>query len=181
MSKYICILLLISLTGCGATIHSQLVKKDARMGDCKKVHLMIATAGGGISVTSAGMGSGTASANATPTGVSAGAIGLGLSASHVMSGNDQINMAVQDIAFALRDMGFDTIEKTGEADAIALFSIGTVRYDPLTGWIADRAFLDFKDNKTGSMILSIKANTRFVTPTVGSLVRNIVSELKKYR
>jgi hypothetical protein len=174
-------MLLLTLTGCGATIHSQLVKKDSRLSDYKKVHLMIATAGGSISVTDTGMGSGFATANQTPSGTSVGGVGSALSVSHAMSGNDQIIMAAQDVAFALRDLGFETVDKPEEADAIALFSIGTVRYDPLAGWIADRAFLQFKESKTGTMVVSIKADGQLITPTIGTLVDNIVSEVRKYR
>ena len=181
MRKIICFLSLVIFTGCGATIHSQLVKKDGRLRDYKKVHLIIETAGGGISVTDAGMGTVFATANATPHAAKVSGVGSAISVSHTMSGNDQIIMAAQDVAFALRDMGFDTVDKTDEADIIALFSIGTVRYDPLAGWIADRAFLQFKECKTGSVIVSIKADSQFITPTVGTLVGNIVSEVRKYR
>ena len=90
-------------------------------------------------------------------------------------------MAAQDIAFALRDQGFETVDDPEQADMIALFSIGTVRYDPLAGWIADRAFLQFKESKTGSMIVSIKADAQVVTPTVSTLVDNLISEVEKYR
>jgi len=181
MRKVVYFLLLLTLTGCGATIHSQLVKKDARLGDYKKVYLMIATAGGGISVTGASMGGGFTTANATPSGASASGVGSALSVSHAMTGNDQIIMAAEDIAFALRDMGFETVDKAEQADLIALFSIGTVRYDPLAGWIADRAFLQFKDSKSGAMIVSIKADGQLITPTVKTLVDKMISEVKEYR
>lgn len=181
MRNAVCLLLLLTLTGCGATIHSQLVKKDSRLGDYKKIHLMIATSGGSVSVTGAGIGSGFGSTNATPSGATVGVVGSSLSVSHAMSGNDQIIMAAQDVAFALRDLGFETVDKAEEADAIALFSIGTVRYDPLVGWIADRAFLQFKENKSGTMVVSIKADGQLITPTVSTLVNNIISEVKRYR
>lgn len=181
MRKVFYFLLVLTLTGCGATIHSQLVKKDSRLDDYKKIHLMVATAGGSISVTGTGMGSDFATANVTPSGASVSGVGSGLSVSHAMSGNDQIIMAAQDIAFALRDMGFETVDKPEDADVIALFSIGTVRYDPLAGWIADRAFLQFQESKTRSSLVSIKADGQLITPTVGTLVRNIISEISKYR
>lgn len=181
MRKVLYFLLLLTISGCGATIHSQLVKKDTRLGDYKKVYLLIATAGSGISVTGAGIGSGFATATATPSGASVGGGGSALSVNHAMSGNDQIIMAAQDVAFRLRDMGFETVDKPEDADIIALFSIGTVRYDPLAGWIADRAFLQFKEAKTGSIIFSIKADSQLITPTVRTLVDNIMSEVRKYR
>ena len=181
MRKILYFLLLLIFTGCGATIHSQLLKKDIRLGDYKKVHLMIATSGGATSITGTGMGGGFATATATPSGSTVGGVGSSLSVSHAMSGNDQIIMTAQDVAFALRDMGFDTVDKPEDADVIALFSIGTVRYDPLSGWIANRAFLQFKETKTESIIVSIKADGQLITPTVGTLVGNIVSEVRKYR
>ncbi|HCO94686.1 MAG TPA: hypothetical protein DIU00_12175 [Phycisphaerales bacterium] len=97
-----------------------------------------------------------------------------------MSGQDQVIMAAQDIAFSLRQIGFDTVDRTQDADMVVLFSIGTVRYDPLAGWIADRAFIEFKDTKTGSVVCSIKANVQFITPTINTLVKKLVSEVKRY-
>jgi hypothetical protein len=50
----------------------------------------------------------------------------------------------------------------------------------LADWIADRAFLQLKDQKTGSTICSIKADGQLITPTVGTLVDNLVAEIKRY-
>jgi hypothetical protein len=174
-------LMLMLLTGCGATMKSQLLLKDVRLGDYRSVHLKIATAGGSLSFSGANLGSGFATANSTPYGVSASGIGTTLSSSHAMTGNDQIIMAAQDIEFALRELGFETVDSPDKADIVALFSIGTVRYDPLAGWIADRAFLQFKESASGSLVVSIKADGQLITPTVSTLVDNIVSEVEKYR
>jgi len=97
-----------------------------------------------------------------------------------MSGNEQAVLAAQDVIFGLRDIGFEIIDKVEEADAIALFSIATVRHDPLAGWIADKALLIFKENRTGAVICSIKAETQIVTPTINTLVNGIVSEVRRY-
>jgi hypothetical protein len=180
MRMVVYVLALMTLAGCGATVHSTLVKRDAHLGDFKKIHLSIATAGGAVSVTGAGMGSGSASVTGTPSGISGTGVGSSLSVTHAMSGNDQVIMAAQDIAFALDEMGFDTVEKVEDADMVALFSIGTVRYDPLAGWIADRAFLQFKDQRSGKTVLSIKADGQLITPTVGTIVQNLIAEVRRY-
>lgn len=180
MRRTMLFLFVLIIAGCGATVHSQLAKKDTRLGSFKKVHLMIETAGSAISITGAAMASGIGRVSQTPAGVSAGGVGSALSVSHAMSGNDQAIMAAQDIMFGLREMGFETVDKVEDADAIALFSIATVRYDPLAGWIADKALLQFKESKTGSMVCSIKADSQVVTPTVSTLVDSLVSEVKRY-
>jgi len=126
------------------------------------------------------MASGSTSVTGTPSGISGAGVGSSLSVTHAMSGNDQVIMAAQDIAFALNEMGFDTVEKAEDADMVALFSIGTVRYDPLAGWIADRAFLQFKDQRSGSTVLSIKADGQIITPTVGTIVENLIAEVRRY-
>ncbi|MBA5866565.1 MAG: hypothetical protein GDA67_07700 [Nitrospira sp. CR1.3] len=166
--------------GCGATVDSQLVKKDARLASFKKVHLMIETAGSAVSISEASMGVGMAKLSQNQSGISVAGVGTSHSVSRAMSGNDQAIMAAQDLMFGLRELGFETVDRIDDADAIALFSIGTVRYDPLAGWIADKAHLQFKENRTGSIICSIKAESQVVTPTVEKLVNGLLSEVKRY-
>ena len=89
-------------------------------------------------------------------------------------------MAAQEIALSLQEIGFDLADKPEDADTLLLFSIGTVRYDPLVDWIADRAFLQFKDRKTGSTICSIRADGQAITPTLRTLVDNLVAEVKRF-
>ena len=164
------------LAGCGTTVSSQFFAKDSRLQDYKRLHLMLQTTGESVSVTGAGLASAAAISSRSITS----GLGSAVSVSHAMSGNDQTVLAAQDVAFRLRDLGFDTVEDIESADAIVLFSIGTVRFDPFAGWIADRAFLEFKDAKTGKLICSVRADTQFITPTVNSLVKGLVKNLGRH-
>jgi hypothetical protein len=69
----------------------------------------------------------------------------GIAGGHVMNGNTQAQHALESMKFELMGIGFDVLDEAESADAIAEFSIGAIRYDPLAGWIADQAFLKFKD------------------------------------
>jgi hypothetical protein len=137
MRMVMILLFVVNLLGCGATVHSQFIKKDLHLRDYKKVHLTVATGGSAISVTGAGIGGGVARLGRTSSGGSVSGIGSTLSVSHTMSGDDQIIMAAQDIAFSLQEMGFELVDKSEDADILLLFSIGTVRYDPLAWLIHD--------------------------------------------
>jgi len=170
---------LVSL-GCGATVNSELTKKDVRLATFKKLYFMIDTAGSAVSVSEATTGTVIAKGNQSPSGVSVIGMGTSLSTARAMSGNEQAVMAAQDMMFGLRKMGFETVDRVDDADAIALFSIATVRYDSLAGWIADKAFLQFKERTTGANICSIKADGQVVTPTIATLIDSLVSEVKRY-
>jgi len=175
MKKTIAVLFLLPLLcGCGTTVRVNLPMGGQALRQYPKIYLMMATASGAVSVNSADLGSATATASIHPGGVNASVIGSSIGASHAMSGEAQARLVAQDLAFELASLGFELVDKKEQADAIALFSIGTVRYDPITGWIADQAFLVFKDAKTGSTISSFKAEPRFITPTTKSIVRNIM-------
>lgn len=93
-----------------------------------------------------------------------------------MRGEDQAEIVAQNLAFELRSLGLK-LANAEESEVIANFSIGTVRYDPLTGWIADQAFLEFSD-MSGEHILTVRAKTKLVTPTVDNLVKNLIKELE---
>lgn len=74
--------------------------------------------------------------------------------------------------------GINIVSNPSNANAIGEFSIGQVRYDPITGWIADQAFLIIKEKGSGSIILAARAEANFITPTVKNLIRNIISQVK---
>lgn len=89
-------------------------------------------------------------------------------------------LAAQDVQFQLGTAGFVPTESPSNADLIADFSIGAVRYDPLTGWIADQAFLQIRNAQNQEIVASYRANARWVTPTVGNLVENIMKQVRKH-
>jgi len=116
-------------------------------------------------------------------GTSSGAVTISaaslsnLSVGHAMSGEEQALIAANNLAFELRFLGLKLTNNSHDADIIATFSIGTIRYDPITGWIADQAYLEFIDLETGDFICGIKAKPRFITPTVENMIKNIINSL----
>jgi hypothetical protein len=95
------------------------------------------------------------------------------------SENDQVYLAMEDLKFKLSKMGFSIVENKDIADAIVEFQIGTIRNDPLVGWIADEVYVKFIENKTQSTIVVFKASIRFITPTVKNLISNLESAIQK--
>jgi len=88
-------------------------------------------------------------------------------------------MAGQDVEYALRDIGFETVSSAEQADAVAVFSIATVRKDPIAGWIADRAMLQFRDVKTGSVLYTAKSESSWVTLQIDNLIGGLKKEIQK--
>ena len=97
-----------------------------------------------------------------------------------MSGSSQALLVAQNLSFELAALGFQMVDSQDKADAVALFSIGTVRYDPLAGWIADQAFLVFKDAESGTTLCTLRADTQFITPTVKRITKNLVRAARKH-
>ena len=55
---------------------------------------------------------------------------LGMGSQHLMQGDNQTKQALESFQF---------VGQKSEADAFVEFTIGQIRYDPITGWIADQA------------------------------------------
>lgn len=153
--------ILFFLSGCGSAskITSSQSPKNL-IG--KKIHLQILTSSGATSVSIGAMSSSS----------------FVIAEGHSMSGERQAEIAAQNLAFELRSLGFNLTNSPEDSDVIANFSIGTIRYDSLAGWIADQAFLEFNDI-TGNHILTVLAKARFVTPTVENIIKNLVGELSR--
>jgi hypothetical protein len=141
---------------------------------------MLQTATGAVSVQSASFGAGLGIAKEiNPSTVLVPSVSSSVGASHAMSGGDQSLLIAQGLAFDLESLGFEIVNESTEAEILALFSIGTVRFDPITGWIADQAFLTLKEAKTGNTLCSFRADVRFITPTVKTLVRQLVQAVER--
>ena len=169
----------IVLAGCGATIKSYTLSGRSSLRPPSKVCVILSTVSGAISVETANVGSAFGSATVQPNTVLGGAVTSGIDAEHVMSGSSQALLAAQDVAFELGAMGFAVVPKKEQADIIALFSIGAVRFDPIAGWIADQAFLEFRDAHTDQIIASYRANSRFVTPTVKAIMKSLMKQVRQ--
>ncbi|HLA33014.1 MAG TPA: hypothetical protein VJ047_18490 [Pseudomonas sp.] len=162
---------LILLGGCAASVKSQAVR-GVELRKYNKVFVTTLTTGSGSqTVTKAGLGAGGVVGSALLAG--------GLAVNHVMTGTDQVIMAGQDVEYALRDIGFETVSSAEQADAVAVFSIATVRKDPIAGWIADRAMLQFRDVKTGSVLYTAKSESSWVTLQIDNLIGGLKKEIQK--
>lgn len=151
--------LMILLSGCGSASKIT-TSQNPKTLIGKKINLQLITSSGAISISAGAMGS--------SLSVIAGG--------SAMSGEKQAEIIAQDLAFELRALGLNLTNSQEDSEVIAKFSIGTIRYDPLAGWIADQAFLEFYDS-SGQHILTVRVKAKFVTPTVENIVKNLVKEL----
>ena len=152
-----CVALLSLLCGCGVSVRGT---GGVSLRQYPKLYFVLSTATGAVSVNSAA--------------------GSSISVSHAMSGSSQAMLVAQDLSFELAALGFQMVDSQDKADAVALFSIGSVRYDPLVGWIADQAFLVFKDAESGATISAFRADTQFITPTVKGITDSLVRAVRKH-
>ena len=152
-------LILILLSGCGSASRITTSQNPTTING-KKINLQLITLSGTISITTGVMSS---NSNIITYDIAS-------------SGEKQAFIAAQNLAFELRTLGFNLTNSQEDSEVVAKFSIGTIRYDLIAGWIADQAFLEFYDS-SGQHILSISAKARFITPTVNNIVKNLVKEL----
>ena len=106
------------------------------------------------------------------------ASGGGLISAGGKHGESQIPFAVERLAFELRRLGFDVVSDRRSADAIAEFSIGSIRYDPISGWIADEASLVVRAADDDRVLASAFAETRWITPTVRTVIRRLAGGIR---
>lgn len=160
MKTLFVILISTLLLGCGTTAKITSSQPTSVLNG-KKIHLQLPTSSGAMSISGAAM-------NSESSVVAGGS---------AMSGEDQAEIAAQNLVFELRSLGLRLTNTVDDSDVLANFSIGTIRYDPITGWIADQAFLEFID-KNGDHILTVRAKTKFVTPTVDNMIKKLIKELE---
>lgn len=182
MKKILILMFLMSfLTGCGAAIRCNIKAQGTQLRQYNKMYLVLQTVSGAISVQSTNLGAGFGVARTiNPSTDVSSTVGSSIGTSHAMSGSDQAILVAQSLAFELNSLGFQMVDSAADADIVALFSIGSVRNDPIVGWIADQAFITFKNAKTNETIGTFRADTRFVTPTARTIVKNLVNEIEKY-
>lgn len=155
------------LFGCASSIKSQNIR-EVKLRDYRSIYVEHVPLGRyAVSVSSIGVGGG-----------KKGVVGA-LTSSHAMSGEDQSVMASQDLEFALREIGFHVVNDPGEADAIVIFSIGTVRRDPVAGWIADRAVLSFNDVFTGEGLFVAHSRSSWVTLKISAHIEGLKKSVYK--
>jgi S1-C subfamily serine protease len=146
------------MVACGSAVQSFRVPDFNDRFSGTRVHVRLKTGTGAISVQGTSV--------------------AGIRATQIMPGGEQAVVAAQRIAFELLSMGFTVTASPSDAAMYADFTIATVRYDALTGWIADEALLEFVDTNTGDLLASYRASGRFITPTVNNLVSNLIDDVR---
>jgi hypothetical protein len=91
----------------------------------------------------------------------------------------QAIQALEMMQFELLSIGLNIVDKDNNADAKFEFSIGNIRFDPLVGYIADRAIIRILD-KNNQIIAIFKAETEFITPSINNLIETLGEEIKKH-
>lgn len=155
------VLIMPLLSACGASLTAVGPKGESqRLRDFNRLYVSVASASGASSVDVATLG--------------------GLTSANTKEGLAQIALAKDRLAFQLRRIGFDVVSNPSSADAIAEFSIGAVRYDPLTGWIADEAGLVIRAADDNRVLASVFADSRWITPTVKTVVKRLADGVRKF-
>jgi len=108
--------------------------------------------------------------------ISIGEAVAGLSAIHILPGGDQVLIAAQRVEAELLFIGFMVTATPSDATMYADFAIDP-RFDPLGGWIADEAVLEFSDANTGKLLAQYRAGGGFITPSVTTLVSKLAENV----
>jgi len=87
--------------------------------------------------------------------------------------------AFQLLQYLLIDIGFQVVTDTAGANAIVDFSLGTVKYDSIYGWITNESFLFFKDGKTGELLEGFNAKGDPMWGAEWYTLDQIISEIGK--
>ena len=162
MRNYLILILLLAIMGCGATVQS-VSSANLKLRNYNNIYLVLVDATGATSLSAAGL-KGSSSA---------------LLSGHKYDGAGQGKQSLQNLQFELMSMGFSIVGDKNKADIIVEFSIGQIRYDPITGWIADQGIVRFIDRNSGAITAMYKAKPRFITPTTNTIVEMLAREIKQ--
>ena len=159
MAKSLALVVLwVAIAGCGATVRSVVTQPGVRLRQYNPVTIVLRTGSGNVSLTGGGAG--------------------GIIAGSISDGEAQAVRALESFRFELLATGFQFVDQREAAAAVIEFSIGSIRYDPLVGWIADQALANFKDAKTGATVAMFRADGQAITPTVNRLVSSISKAIR---
>lgn len=92
---------------------------------------------------------------------------------------NQVALAAKRLSSQLRAIGFDLVNDPALAKADAAFRIGSVRHDPITGWIADEASLIFSSVPEGKVIASLVVDARWGKLTIEAIVERLAEAVKE--
>lgn len=150
---------IIVLNSCTASVQKTTLTPSLRLRNYNNIIIDLVSSSGSISISTATIGQ--------------------IDSGQLMEGEKQGLLALESLQFELMSIGFNFVSKENQADAIIDFSIGAIRYDPLAGWIADQAFVKFKDRKTGQVLAFYRAKAQVITPTVNNIISNLSKAIKR--
>lgn len=151
-------LIILSLNSCTAYVQRTILSPNLRLRNYNNIIANLVTSSGSLSMSTATLGA--------------------IDSAHLMEGEKQGILALESLQFEMMSIGFNFVSNENQADAIVDLSIGSIRYDPLAGWIADQAFVKFRDRKSGQVIAFYRAQSQLVTPTVNNIISNLASKIK---
>lgn len=102
-----------------------------------------------------------------------------LSHTQIMNGSSQVQMAAESLSFECEKLGFSVVSISENPDLLLELSIGSIRFDPLVGWIADQANIKLRDANSKQLVASFQAKAGFITPTVDNMISKLTYEIKK--
>ena len=162
IKSYLIFILALVIIGCGATVQS-VSSSNLKLRNFNNIYLVLVDATGATSLSGAGL-------NSSSSTILSG---------HKMDGESQGKQSLQNLQFELMSIGFSIVNEKSKADIIVEFSIGQIRYDPLTGWIADQGIVRFIDAKSGAIAAMYKAKPKVITPTTNTIVEMLAKEIKQ--
>lgn len=174
------IFLLLICVACGATSQGFKHSGAPRLRDIPRLHMVVRTSASATSIVS--NSSVSADASVRGDGGNAFATGNAVGDGNVRVSRDdaQAELAGRDLAFELGTIGFQLVDRAESADVVAYLSVGRIRYDPITGWIADEGYLEVVNAASGVTLYGVRARPRFVTPTVETIVAELAHGVRKY-
>ncbi len=87
-------------------------------------------------------------------------------------------MALEDVAFELKEIGFQLVERPQDADLVGYFSLRSLRRD-LTSWVADQAHLEFRDPDTAAIVAIYRARSGLIVPSVRHMVKRLAESIQR--
>ncbi len=150
-------LALVATLGCGASVQSVVPSPETRLRDYAPMFVALLTASGGLALSGGQLGA--------------------LVGGTLSDGEREAVRALESFKFELMAGGVTVIADSTKAGSIVEFSIGSIRYDPLAGWIADQALAKVRRVGTGEVIAFYRANAQAITPTVNKLVGSLAQAM----
>jgi hypothetical protein len=144
---------------CGARVKSVTTSPDLHLRDYPNAFVSLKSAGSALSINTASVGE--------------------LQSAQLMDAEAQAVQALTEFQFKLMEIGFNIVETRNEADAVFDLSVGTIRYDPIGGWIADKGIVAVKESETGRTLGMYSTEGRLITATVGKLISSLADAIRE--